>query len=75
MPRQDFRKPLVLCCLFLVVTATRIRATSAEENTIPLAGTWRFKLEAENAGVDEAWFAHELDDTVTLPPFSHPKEL
>ena len=37
------------------------------ENTIPLAGTWRFRLDPENAGVQKKWFTERLDDSVTLP--------
>ncbi len=36
-------------------------------NTIPLAGTWRFRLDPENAGVTKKWFTEKLEDSVTLP--------
>ncbi|MHB1038390.1 MAG: LamG-like jellyroll fold domain-containing protein [Pirellulales bacterium] len=42
-------------------------ATAAEEAAIPLAGTWRFRLDFENVGVAEKWFTLELNDTVHLP--------
>jgi hypothetical protein len=35
--------------------------------TLPLAGTWKFRLDAEDVGVAEKWFALQLDDTVQLP--------
>jgi hypothetical protein len=35
--------------------------------TLPLNGTWKFRLDAEDVGVAEKWFALELDDTVQLP--------
>ena len=38
-----------------------------QENSISLAGTWRFRLDPENVGVEEKWFAEKLDDSVTLP--------
>ena len=38
-----------------------------EENPISLAGTWRFRLDPKNIGVEEKWFAEKLDDSVTLP--------
>jgi len=34
---------------------------------IPLAGTWRFRLDPENVGVAKKWFAETLEDSVTLP--------
>jgi len=42
-------------------------ADIAQENTIPLAGTWQFRLDPENLGTDKKWFSEELDDSVTLP--------
>jgi len=38
-----------------------------QETTIPLAGTWRFRLDAENVGVEQKWFTEKLEDTVILP--------
>jgi len=43
------------------------RPAKAGERAIPLAGTWRFRLDAENVGVSEKWFTRELDDAVELP--------
>jgi hypothetical protein len=42
-------------------------AVSADEKTIPLEGTWRFELDAENIGTQEKWHARTLGDRVTLP--------
>ena len=39
----------------------------AKENTILLAGTWRFRLDPEDFGVEGKWFTEKLDNTVTLP--------
>ena len=38
-----------------------------QEDFMPLAGTWRFRLDPENAGVEKKWFAERLADSVTLP--------
>jgi hypothetical protein len=58
----------------LVVTTTALAedaiygsSAGAGQTTIPLAGTWRFRLDPEDVGVAEEWFAQELDDTVQLP--------
>jgi beta-galactosidase/beta-glucuronidase len=40
---------------------------TVDEATLSLAGTWRFRLDPDNIGVEQAWFAQELDDTVILP--------
>ncbi len=39
----------------------------ADGQTISLAGTWRFALDANDIGVRQQWFARDLDDTVRLP--------
>ena len=44
-----------------------LRGLDAVHSIIPLAGTWQFRLDPENVGVEQAWFAQTLDDTVTLP--------
>jgi len=35
--------------------------------TIPLAGEWSFRLDADDLGVAGKWFAQDLDDTIQLP--------
>ena len=42
-------------------------AVGPQENSISLAGTWRFRLDPDNVGVEKRWFAEKLDDSVTLP--------
>ena len=42
-------------------------AVGQSEHSISLAGTWRFRLDPENVGVEKKWFAEKLDDSVTLP--------
>jgi len=39
----------------------------ADETILPLAGTWEFRLDPEDVGVSEKWFAREFEDTVQLP--------
>ncbi len=39
----------------------------AEETVLSLAGTWKFRLDPEDVGVAEKWYALEFDDTVQLP--------
>lgn len=35
--------------------------------SVPLAGTWRFELDAKDLGEKERWFARDLADTIPLP--------
>jgi hypothetical protein len=42
-------------------------AVGQQENSIALAGTWRFRLDPDNTGIEKKWFAEKLDDSVTLP--------
>jgi len=39
----------------------------ADEAIIPLAGEWRFALDAEDVGVTERWYTRKLEDSVKLP--------
>jgi hypothetical protein len=39
----------------------------ATPRMLPLAGSWRFALDADGLGTEERWFEKRLDDTITLP--------
>jgi hypothetical protein len=57
-------------CVSSILTATAFADTAVTENSlekISLAGTWSFRLDAEDVGVKEKWFAKTFDDTVQLP--------
>jgi len=41
--------------------------SAAETATLPLAGTWKFKLDSGDVGVKEKWFDQAFEDTVQLP--------
>jgi len=64
---------VIPCCLALQYAAapesiaSQDLAKPAARRTIPLAGTWQFALDPEDVGVDQQWFARDLDDTVRLP--------
>jgi hypothetical protein len=58
----------LLMFIALVSTPSVFGATvGQQENSISLAGTWRFQLDPENIGVEKKWFSEKLDDSVTLP--------
>jgi hypothetical protein len=65
--RMVLRNALRLPLAAVVIIAARPSAAPAEDMRIPLAGTWRFQLDEENAGVGEKWFAGKLADTILLP--------
>ncbi len=54
----------LLAALFLAGCAG---IAGANEDVLPLEGSWKFRLDPEDVGVAEGWFAQELDDTVRLP--------
>ncbi|MCX7048633.1 MAG: beta-galactosidase [Candidatus Sumerlaeota bacterium] len=57
--------------LLLIVLGSVMNVPSAtvdlQENILPLAGTWQFRLDPQNVGVEKKWFSEKLDDSVTLP--------
>ncbi len=61
--KTHFPKTLLLT-VFLV---SHVTSVIADETTIPLAGTWKFRLDAEGVGVAQQWFVQEFEDTVQLP--------
>ena len=61
--KKHFTQSLLLAT-FLV---GHVNSAMADETTLPLAGTWKFRLDAEDVGVAEQWFAQEFEDTVQLP--------
>jgi hypothetical protein len=55
---------IILCFAILVTCSVHAEHVLT---TLPLNGTWKFRLDAEDVGVAEKWFAMEFDDTVQLP--------
>ena len=69
IPMKKLKKPVtalgsVLAMFFFVATG---HPSLAHENILPLAGAWRFRLDAGDVGVKEKWFTQTFDDTVQLP--------
>jgi beta-galactosidase/beta-glucuronidase len=63
------KKPAIargsVLALFMLVAAGH--SARADENTLPLAGAWKFRLDAKDVGVAEKWFTQTFEDTVQLP--------
>ena len=61
------QKSIVILVLLSVFFTGVNACADSRGNTISLAGTWRFRLDAEDVGVGQEWFAREFHDTVQLP--------
>ena len=61
--RPRSRPLLAAAFLLLVPTGSSIAAG----DSLPLAGEWRFQLDANDVGVAERWFNRRLEDTIRLP--------
>ena len=44
-----------------------VNSAMADGATLSLAGTWEFRLDPDDVGVTEKWYAQQFDDTVQLP--------
>lgn len=53
--------------ILVALLAGHLQPARADEATLPLAGAWKFRLDAEDIGVKEKWFAQTFGDTVQLP--------
>jgi hypothetical protein len=61
--KKQFTQWLLLATLLVGL----LNSAMADETMLSLAGTWKFRLDVEDVGVAEKWFALEFDDTVQLP--------
>ncbi|MHC4555878.1 MAG: sugar-binding domain-containing protein [Planctomycetota bacterium] len=65
MKKRTRKVWIAFCCVAFLTTfsahAEDVRAI------IPLNGIWKFRLDAEDIGVTEKWFALEFYDTIQLP--------
>lgn len=53
--------------LALTVTVAPLHAAAAPADCISLSGTWQFRLDTNNVGVNEKWFTQTFADSVKLP--------
>jgi len=60
------KRSIVIISRFIILVTCSVHAEYAL-TTLPLNGTWKFRLDAEDVGVAEKLFAMEFDDTVQLP--------
>ena len=55
----------IISCFAILATCS-VQAESVLR-TLPLNGTWKFRLDAKDVGVAEKWFFMKFDDTAQLP--------
>ena len=41
--------------------------TESNMDSINLAGTWQFRIDSLDIGIDQKWYNSDFDDTVKLP--------
>jgi hypothetical protein len=60
---------IFLSALFasFIFAGTLLGDTQNEVAEMDLSGPWSFQIDRQDKGVDERWFAAELDDTIVLP--------
>jgi hypothetical protein len=61
------KKKFIQSLLFAMLLVGCVNSAMADETTLSLAGTWKFRLDANDVGIAEKWYALEFDDTVQLP--------
>jgi hypothetical protein len=57
----------ILLLVALILTGMAARAVSADDDTLSLAGRWRFQLDRADVGVARNWPAKELSGRIHLP--------
>jgi hypothetical protein len=57
----------ILLLAALILTGLATQAVSADDNTLSLAGRWRFQLDRANVGVAENWPAKKFSGHIHLP--------
>ena len=53
--------------IIVLVAFCLIAKVSFADDTIPLAGEWRFALDRTDVGTNKSWFAKKLPDKIQLP--------
>jgi hypothetical protein len=62
------KRHLIQAIVLVALPAGHMQPARADvPTTLPLAGAWKFRLDAADVGVKEKWFAQKLTDTVQLP--------
>jgi len=60
-------KQFIQSLVFAMLMVGCVNSAMADGATLSLAGTWEFRLDPDDVGVTEKWYAQQFDDTVQLP--------
>ncbi len=66
-PMEACSRCVGLSLLLVLVALGSGGVCGAEQDSLPLAGNWRFEIDREDIGVDKRWFERELGESVRLP--------
>jgi hypothetical protein len=61
------KKLLIQSILLATICVVHASLAVADDFALSLAGTWSFRLDAEDVGVEQEWFAQDFEQTVRLP--------
>ncbi len=59
--------PVKSCCLRIAIALLLVTACALSQSTIDLAGSWRFKADSGDVGIQGQWFLKQLPEKITLP--------
>ncbi len=52
---------------FFLIIPFLITGWTIDDSKLDLSGTWKFKIDSLDKGIDQQWFLTELDESVSLP--------
>ncbi|PWD98927.1 sugar-binding domain-containing protein [Marinilabilia rubra] len=64
---MNIRPQVLVMLVFTSIILTACSSPETSRKTIDLSGTWAFKLDSNNVGVQEQWFNGFFDESVILP--------
>ena len=66
--RKSVLKKTAIRSFFLFIFSSLLSvSTYGENNVIDLSGTWSFKVDSINVGINEKWFSEKFADLISLP--------
>ncbi len=66
-PNPPSQRPALILGLALLAAFPDPTASAAAARSLSLAGSWRFQIDRQDVGKDEAWFNARLSDRIQLP--------
>ena len=63
----------IFVVIAIMTTGCR-RSFQNDHETVDLTGTWKFRLDSANVGMQQKWFNKVFDDSVRLPGTTDEKQ-